>query len=83
MNADEAAIRDMLEPCSEATRDGREEDILANHLDELVLFDGFSPGTLPDGERFGGTVRIVFCLLKRVGMAKIAHQHVVQPVERG
>ena len=43
MNADEAAIRDVLEKWAEATRDGREEEILANHLDDLVLFDVLSP----------------------------------------
>ena len=132
MNADEAAIRDVLAQWAEATRDGREEEILANHLDDLVLFDVLSPlqytsasqyresweswqpeargtvqfalqdlsvqaggdvgyafgllqcgGTLPDGERFGDTVRITFCLLKLGGAWKIAHQHVSKPVERG
>ena len=132
MNADEAAIRNVLEQWAEATRDGRHEEILANHLDDLVLFDVLSPlqyssaaqyrasweswqpdsqgalqfelhdlsvkagadvgyafgflqcgGTLPDGQTFGDTVRITFCLLKRDGQWKVAHQHVSKPVERG
>jgi ketosteroid isomerase-like protein len=122
----------VLEQLAEATRDGREEEILANHLDELVLFDVLSPlqytsadqyrdswgswqpdargtmrfalqdlsvqagvdlayafgllqcgGTLPGGTTFSDTVRITFCLLKRGGMWKVAHQHVSKPVERG
>ena len=132
MNADEAAIRNVLEQWAEATRDGRHEEILINHLDALVLFDVLSPlqyssaaqyresweswqpdsqgalqfelhdlsvqagadigyafgflqcgGTLPDGQTFGDTVRITFCLLKRDGQWKVAHQHVSKPVERG
>ena len=43
MDADETAIRDLLEQWASATRDGREEEILANHLDGLVLFDVLSP----------------------------------------
>ncbi len=43
MHADEAAIRDVLDRWAEATRNGRQEEILANHLDELVIFDVLSP----------------------------------------
>ncbi|MBW4531324.1 MAG: nuclear transport factor 2 family protein [Aphanothece saxicola GSE-SYN-MK-01-06B] len=43
MNADEAAIRDVLEQWASATRDGREDEVLANHLDELVMFDVLAP----------------------------------------
>ena len=131
MNADEAAIRDVLAQWAEATRDGREEEILANHLDDLVLFDVLSPlqytsaaqyrdsweswqpdlrgtaqfalqdlsvqagadvgyafgflqcgGKLPNGQTFGDTVRITFCLLRRKGQWKVAHQRVSQPVGR-
>jgi ketosteroid isomerase-like protein len=131
MNADESAIRDVLEQWASATRDGREDEVLANHLDELVLFDVLAPlrytsaaqyraswdawqpdtqgslqfalqdlsvqagtdvgyafgllqcgGTLPDGQPFGETVRITFCLRKRDGRWKVAHQHVSRPVER-
>ncbi len=40
-------------------------------------------GTLRDGQRFGDTVRITFCLLKRDGQWTVAHQHVSKPIERG
>ncbi|MCT0208121.1 nuclear transport factor 2 family protein [Synechococcus sp. CS-1332] len=131
MHADEAAIRNVLEQWVQATRDGRQEEVLANHQDDLVLFDVLSPlqytsaaqyraswdswqpevqgalqfalhdlsvragvdvgyafgllqcgGTLPDGQTFGDTVRITFCLLKCDGQWKVAHQHVSKPVER-
>jgi ketosteroid isomerase-like protein len=121
----------VLEQWASATRDGREEEVLANHQDDLVLFDVLDPlqytsaaqfraswdawwpdtqgslkfalqdlpvqaetdvgyafgllqcgGTLPDGLPFADTVRITFCLLKRGGMWKVAHQHVSKPVER-
>jgi PhnB protein len=51
---------------------------------DVVYAIGFLPcgGTLPDGQTFSDTVRITFCLLKREGAWKVAHQHVSQPVGR-
>lgn len=43
MNADEAAIGEVLDQWASATRDGREEEVLANHLEELVIFDVLAP----------------------------------------
>lgn len=131
MHANEAAIRNVLDQWAEATRDGRQDDVLAHHQDDLVIFDVLSPlrytsaaqyrdsweswqpdvrgavqlalqdlaveagadvayafgllqcgGTLPDGQTFSDTVRITFCLCKRSGQWKVAHQHVSRPVER-
>ncbi len=132
MNPDEAAIRKVLDRWAAATRDGRHDDVLAHHQNDLVIFDVLSPlrytsaaryrdsweswqpdargavvfdlqdlaveagadvgyafgllacgGTLPDGATFSDTVRITFCLRKREGQWKVAHQHVSKPIERG
>lgn len=129
MKSDESAIREVLEDWARATREGRRDDVLANHQDDLVLFDVLPPmkyesaaayrdswddwqpdargeirfeleelsitageevgfafgllqcgGTLPDGRTFRDTVRVTFCLCKRNGGWKVAHQHVSKPV---
>jgi ketosteroid isomerase-like protein len=43
MNPDEAAIRQVLNRWAEATREGRQDDVLAHHQDDLVIFDVLSP----------------------------------------
>lgn len=43
MRANEAEIRDVLEKWAKATREGRHDDVLANHSDDLVTFDVLPP----------------------------------------
>lgn len=43
MKSDELAIREVLEGWERATREGRHDDILSNHLDDLVTFDVLPP----------------------------------------
>ncbi len=43
MNPDEAAIRIVLDQWAQATRDGRQDDVLAHHQDDLVIFDVLAP----------------------------------------
>jgi ketosteroid isomerase-like protein len=43
MHADEAAIRTVLDQWAEATREGRQDEVLAHHQDDLVIFDVLSP----------------------------------------
>ena len=39
-------------------------------------------GTTPDGRMFEDLVRATFCLQKRDGFWKVAHQHVSKPLQR-
>jgi ketosteroid isomerase-like protein len=39
-------------------------------------------GTTPDGRTFEDLVRATFCLQKRDGFWKVAHQHVSKPLQR-
>lgn len=43
MNSEESAIREVLEDWARATREGRHADVLANHQDDLVIFDVLPP----------------------------------------
>lgn len=43
MTADERAIRHVLEQWTRATREDRREDILANHSDDVRIFDVLPP----------------------------------------
>lgn len=43
MKSGEVAIRDVLENWARATREGRQDDVLANHLNDLVIFDVLPP----------------------------------------
>lgn len=43
MKSGEVAIRDVLEDWARATREGRRDDVLANHLNDLVIFDVLPP----------------------------------------
>ena len=41
--ADEAQIRDLLEQWAAATRKGRQNDILTNHLPDVMIYDVLAP----------------------------------------
>ncbi len=43
MKSEEMAIREVIEDWARATREGRHDDVLANHLDDLVIFDVLPP----------------------------------------
>lgn len=43
MKSEEADIREVLEKWSRATREGRHDEVLANHVDDLVIFDVLPP----------------------------------------
>ncbi len=43
MKSEETAIREVIEDWARATREGRHDDVLANHLDDLVIFDVLPP----------------------------------------
>ena len=43
MNSEEAAILEVLEDWATATREGRQDDVLGNHVDDLVIFDVMPP----------------------------------------
>lgn len=43
MSIDEASIRTVLDEWTRATREGRHDDILKNHLRDLVIFDVLPP----------------------------------------
>lgn len=43
MTSDESAIQTVLEDWARATREGRHAEILANHQDDLVIFDVLPP----------------------------------------
>ncbi len=43
MKSDERAIREVLAGWARATSEGRHDDVLANHLDDLVIFDVLPP----------------------------------------
>lgn len=43
MKADEVAIRAVIEGWAKATREGRQDDVLAQHLDDAVVFDVLPP----------------------------------------
>jgi ketosteroid isomerase-like protein len=43
MKSEESAIRKVLEDWARATREGRHGDVLANHHDDLVIFDVLPP----------------------------------------
>ena len=43
MKSDETAIREVIEDWANATREGRHDEVLANHLDDLVIFDVLPP----------------------------------------
>lgn len=43
MKSEETEIRDVLERWARATREGRHDEVLANHLDDLVIFDVLPP----------------------------------------
>ena len=43
MKSEESAIREVLEHWVRATREGRHDDVLSNHLDDLVIFDVLPP----------------------------------------
>lgn len=43
LTSEEAAIRTVIDQWARATREGRHDDVLANHLDDLVIFDVLPP----------------------------------------
>lgn len=43
MKSEESAIREVLEGWARATKEGRHDEVLANHLDDLVIFDVLPP----------------------------------------
>ncbi len=43
MQPDELAIREVLDAWARATREGRHDEVLANHLGESVIFDVLPP----------------------------------------
>jgi ketosteroid isomerase-like protein len=43
MKSEEEAIREVIEQWARATREGRHDDVLANHLEALVIFDVLPP----------------------------------------
>jgi ketosteroid isomerase-like protein len=43
VKSEEAAIRKILEQWAAATREGRQDNVLKNHLDDLVIFDVLPP----------------------------------------
>ncbi len=43
MESETLAIREVLENWARATREGRHDEVLANHLDDLVIFDVLPP----------------------------------------
>lgn len=43
MKSEEMAIREVLEHWARATREGRHDEVLVNHLDDLVIFDVLPP----------------------------------------
>jgi ketosteroid isomerase-like protein len=42
-NADESAIRELLERWASATRNGRKADVLSGHLPDVLIYDVLSP----------------------------------------
>jgi ketosteroid isomerase-like protein len=43
LSPDEAAIGSILEAWTKATREGRQEDVLKNHADQVLIFDVLPP----------------------------------------
>lgn len=43
MKTDNAVIQKILDQWAAATREGRQDDVLKNHLDDLVIFDVLPP----------------------------------------
>jgi ketosteroid isomerase-like protein len=52
MKSEEAAIREVIEHWARATREGRHDDVLANHLDDLVIFDVLPPMRYESAARY-------------------------------
>lgn len=127
----EQTVRQILERWAEMTRTGKQDQVLANHASDVLIYDVLPPmkyegadvyrrswdewqpdsggegqfelqdlaitageeiafahafiqcgGTLPNGKTFSDTVRATFCLEKREGAWKIAHQHISKPLQR-
>jgi ketosteroid isomerase-like protein len=127
----EQTVRQILARWAEMTRTGKQDQVLANHADDVLIYDVLPPmqyegaeayrrswdewqpessgesqfelqdlkitagediafahgliqcgGTLPNGKTFSDTVRATFCLHKREGAWKVAHQHISKPLQR-
>ena len=127
----EETVRQILERWAEMTRTGKQDQVLANHADDVLIYDvlppmkyegaeayrrswdGWQPdsngegqfklqdlkitagediafahafiqcgGTLPNGKTFSDTVRATFCLERREGAWRVAHQHISKPLHR-
>ena len=128
--ADETQIRDLLRQWASATQKAQRDDVLANHLPDVLIYDVLAPmkyegaaayrkswdewqpdtegegqfelqdlsvtsgadvafahgfikcgGVLPGGKSFEDLVRATFCLRKVSGSWKVAHQHILKPIQ--
>jgi ketosteroid isomerase-like protein len=76
LGTDEEQVREVLEEWALATRQGRQDDVLAKHRADVIIEGQFALGDL-----FEDIVRATFCLQRTDDAWKVTHQHISKPFE--